>query len=156
MSKLPVCEHVKADSKVTAHAHRVKISVNFHCDCKSQGGKHAIPLSILSTQSGRLWLLPTLSVCVSVCVSVCLSVCLCVCPAFTAYISLTMSRMLINLGESVGTSVRLIVLRFHKNQFSIDVIMTSFLFSKVISKRSNSAQRETTLCKGKQLCCARL
>ena len=29
-------------------------------------------------------------------------------------------------------------------------------FSQGISKGSNSAQRETTLCKGKQLCCARL
>ena len=30
------------------------------------------------------------------------------------------------------------------------VIMTSFLFFKVISEGSNSDQRETTLCKGKQ------
>ena len=43
-----------------------------------------------------------------------------------------------------------------KNRFSVDVIMTSFLNFKVISKGSNSAQKETTLCKGKQLCCARL
>ena len=41
-----------------------------------------------------------------------LSVCLCVCPAFTAYISLTMGRIFIKLGENVGTSVRLIVLKF--------------------------------------------
>ena len=60
----------------------------------------------LSSQSGRLWLLPTLSVCVSVC--------LCFCPAFTAYISVTMGWILIKLGENVGTyiQVRLIVLKF--------------------------------------------
>ena len=84
------------------------------------------------------------------CVSVC--VCLCACPAFTAYISLSMDRILIKLGENVWTLVRLIVLKFHKNRFNVDVIP---IFS-VISKRSSSAQRETTLCKGKQLCCARL
>ena len=65
-------------------------------------------MKILSSQSGRLWLLPTLSVCVSVCVSVCLSVC----PAFTAYISLTMSWILIKLDGNVGTLIRLIVLKF--------------------------------------------
>ena len=40
-------------------------------------------------------------------------VCLSVCPAFMAYISLTICRILIKLGENVGTSVRLIVLKFH-------------------------------------------
>ena len=59
----------------------------------------------LSSQSGRLWLLPTLSVCVCVCLSLC--------PAFTAYISLTVGRIFIKLGENVGTLVRLIVLKFH-------------------------------------------
>ena len=49
----------------------------------------------LSSQSGRLWLLPTLSVCVSVCLSVC--------PAFTAYISITMGWILIKLGGNAGT-----------------------------------------------------
>ena len=53
----------------------------------------------------ELWLLQTLSVCVCVCLSVCLSVC----PAFAAYISLTKDRILIKLGESVGTLVRLSV-----------------------------------------------
>ena len=50
---------------------------------------------------------------------ICLFVCVCVCvclsvrdPAFTAYISLTMSRIWIKLGENVGTLVRLIVLKF--------------------------------------------
>ena len=107
-----------------------------------------------------LWLLQTLSVCV--CVRVC--VCMCVSPALTAYISLTMGWILIKLGENVGTSVRLIVLKFHRNQFSFDVIITSFLFSKkkvfflreaillkekqLCSKGSYSAQREKNLCKG--------
>ena len=82
---------------------------------------------------------------------VCLSVCL---PRF--YISLTVGQILIKLVENVITSVRMIVLKFHKNWISFDVIMTSFLFSKVISKGSNSPQSEKTLCKGKQkLCCAR-
>ena len=35
-----------------------------------------------------------------------------VCPAFTAYISVTMGWILIKLGENVGTSVQLIVLKF--------------------------------------------
>ena len=34
-----------------------------------------------------------------------ISVCLSVCPAFTAYISLTMGRILIKLGENVGILV---------------------------------------------------
>ena len=81
-----------------------------------------------------------------ICVSVCLSFCLSIGPAFTAYISLTLGRILIKLGENVGNLVRLIVLKFHKNQLSFDVIMTSFLFFfSVISKVSNSAQRDTTL-----------
>ena len=39
-------------------------------------------------------------------------VCVSVCPAITAYISLTMGRILIKLSENVGTSVQLIVLKF--------------------------------------------
>ena len=66
----------------------------------------SISPNILSSQSGRLWLLPILSVCV------CLCVCLCVCPAFTADISVTMGWILIKLGGNVGTQVRLIVLKF--------------------------------------------
>ena len=58
--------------------------------------------------------------------------------------------ILFKLGENVGTSVRLIVWKFHKNRFSFDVIMTSFLF--FFSKGSNFSQREATLLKGKQLC----
>ena len=50
-----------------------------------------------------------LSVCETVCLPVCLFVCVSVCPAFTAYISLTMGRILIKLGENVETLVRLIV-----------------------------------------------
>ena len=40
-----------------------------------------------------------------------LSVCV---SASTAYILLTMGRILIKLGENVGTLVRLIALKFHK------------------------------------------
>ena len=39
-------------------------------------------------------------------------VCVCVCPVFTAYISVTMGRILINLGENVGTQVRWILVKF--------------------------------------------
>ena len=46
-----------------------------------------------------LWLLQTLSLCVSIC----LSVCVCVCPAFAAYVSRTMDRVLIKLNENVET-----------------------------------------------------
>ena len=38
----------------------------------------------------------------------------------------------------------MIVLRFHKNRFSVDIIMTSFLLNLFL--------REATLLKGKQLC----
>ena len=55
-----------------------------------------------SSQSVDCRLLQTLSVCV----------CLSVCPAFTAYISFTMSCILIKLGENVLTSVQLIVSNF--------------------------------------------
>ena len=58
-----------------------------------------------------------------------------------------MGRILIILGENVGTSVKLIVFKFHKNKLSFDVIMTSFLFLKVIFKGSYSAQSQ-----GKKLC----
>ena len=67
-------------------------------------------------------------------------ICVSVCPAFTTYISLTMGQILIKLGENVLTLVQLIVSNFHRNQISFYVIMTSFLFSKVISKGSYSAQ----------------
>ena len=49
----------------------------------------------------------------TVILSVCVYVCVSVCPAFTAYISLTMGRILIKFDENVGTLVRLIVLKFH-------------------------------------------
>ena len=96
---------------------------------------------LLSSQSVDCRLLQTLSECV------CLSVCVSVGPAFTAYISLTMGWISIKLGENVGTLVRLIVLEFHKNPISFEVIMTSFLFFKVISKGSYSIQtQEKRLC----------
>ena len=59
-------------------------------------------VKLWDTKSGRLWLLPTLSVCV----------CVSVCPAFTASISVTMGWILIKLGGNVGNLVRLIVLKF--------------------------------------------
>ena len=80
-------------------------------------------------------------------------VCLSVCPAFTAYISLTFGWILIKFGENVGTLVRMIVLKFHKNRFSFDVIMTSFFY--YFFKGTNSSDREATLLKGKQLCSKR-
>ena len=49
----------------------------------------------------------------------------------------------IKLVVNVGTSIQLIVSKFHKNRSSFDVIMTSFLFPKVISKGSYSAQSQT-------------
>ena len=41
--------------------------------------------------------------------------CVSVCPAFTAYILLTMGRILIKLGENVGTLVQLIVLKLFQS-----------------------------------------
>ena len=56
---------------------------------------------------------------------------------------LTMGRILITFDENVETLNRLIVLTFHKNRISFDVIMTSFLFClKVIANGSDSAQRK--------------
>ena len=43
---------------------------------------------------------------------ICPSSALSVCPAIKAYISVIMGRILIKLGENVGTWVRLIVLKF--------------------------------------------
>ena len=106
-----------------------------------------VALQILSSQSVDCRLLQTLS--------------LCVCPAFTADISLTMGRILVKLGENVGSLVRLIVYKFHKNWFSFDLIMTSSLFlrfflreatllkeKQLCSKLSNSARREKKIYKG--------
>ena len=53
-----------------------------------------------SLESGRLWLLQILSVCL---LSVFLSVCLFLCPAFTVYISVNMGLIFMKLGESVLT-----------------------------------------------------
>ena len=49
------------------------------------------------------------------CLSLCPSVPLSVCPAIKAYISVTMSWILMKLGENVGTLVRLIVLKFERS-----------------------------------------
>ena len=59
-----------------------------------------------------------------------------------------MGQILIKLGENVGTLGRLIVVKFHKNRFSFDIVMMSFLFFKVISKGRDSAQREKLCAKG--------
>ena len=78
--------------------------------------------SIIVTVCG-LWLLKLyLCVCVCLCVSVC--------PAFTAYMSLTMGRSLIKLGDNVGTSVRLIVLLFFRKLY---YLITSYKFFLHIS-----------------------
>ena len=87
---------------------------------------------------------PTNVICVSVCVSVC--------PAFTAYNSLTLYRILIKLSENVGILIRLIVSKFHKNRLSFDVIMTSFLFFFTPYTLRNSAQKERkAICKGMKI-----
>ena len=111
----------------------------------------SVDLNFIVTVYG-LWLQQTVYVCVCVCVCVCLSVC----PAFTAYTSLPIGWILVKLRENVETLIRLIVIKFHKNRVSFDVIMTSLLSFKIYHKGSNSAQSEKTLLKGKQLCCARL
>ena len=64
-----------------------------------------------------------------------LSLCLFVCPPFTACIWITMGLILIKLGGGVGIEVRLIVLRFHKNRLSADVIMTSPLICFALLQR---------------------
>ena len=87
----------------------------------------------LSLQSVDCRLLQTLSVYVCVCVCVCVSVCVSV--PLLRLISRYYGSVLIKLGENVGTLVQLIVLKFHKNRFSFDVIMTSFLFCKKLFLR---------------------
>ena len=94
------------------------------------GGIHVFIVTVCG-----LWLLQTLSMCLSVYVCVCVS-------RVTAYISLTISRILIKLDGNVGTAVQMIVLKFHKNRIYFYVIMTSFLSFKVISKGSYSAQSQ--------------
>ena len=65
-----------------------------------------------------------------------------------------MSQILIKLSENVGTVVRLIVIQFHKNRISFDVIMTWFLFYKKLflgevtllkAKGKDYVQRETIM-----------
>ena len=55
-----------------------------------------------------------------------LSVCVSVCPAFMAYIFVTVGRILIKLGENVGTQVRWIVLKF-KNSAAKGNVTTTVL-----------------------------
>ena len=70
---------------------------------------------------------------------VCLSVCLCVCLAITAYMSVDINRMLMQLGENVGTEVWLIVSKFHKKLVEwwrhYDVI-PDFFYSRPHSSQS--------------------
>ena len=49
-----------------------------------------------------------------------------VCPAVKACILVTIGWILMKLGESVGTSVRLIVSKFHKNRVIDDIIIMSY------------------------------
>ena len=109
----------------------------------------------LSSQSVDCWLLQTLIVCVSVC----LCVGRFVCPALQLLSRLLWISFWLNLVKMLelwSEWMNFILLKFHKNRFSVDAIMTSFLFCKMYFKGNNSFQRETTLCKGKQLCYARL
>ena len=64
----------------------------------------------------------------------CMCVCVCVSVCLSRFYGLYLTWILIRFGENVGTLVRLNVLKFHKNRFSVEVIMTSLLFFKVISK----------------------
>ena len=66
-------------------------------------------------------------------------------PLLPAYITLTIGRIFYKPGENVETLVSLIVSKFHKHRFIVDVIMTSFLFSKLFLS-------EAALLKEKQLC----
>ena len=109
------------------HFHHSSI---FHCDYIIERSEYR--LQCLSSQSVD-------------CGSYKHNLCLCVCPAFTTYISLTMGRILIKFCDNVGTQVQSIALKFHKNELSVDVIMTSFLYFKINVKGSISAQRTTTL-----------
>ena len=62
-----------------------------------------------------------------------------------------MGRILIKLGENVGTSVRLIILKFHKNRFRFDIVMIwRHPIFKVFFKGNNSSQSEATLLKEKK------
>ena len=54
-----------------------------------------------------------------ICVCVCVSV-----PLLWLTSRLLLGRISIKLGENIRTLVQLIILKFHKNQFSVDVIMT--------------------------------
>ena len=93
--------------------------------------------AILSSQSGRLWLLLTLSVCLSVSLSVC--------PAFTAYISVTLGRILIKLGGTVGTLVRLIVLKFEHSAAKGKTLIRGKIYLNFYAFQSISSRLRHTL-----------
>ena len=87
-------------------------------------------LFILSSQSWRLRLFQTSSVCVCVCLSVC--------PAFTAYVSVTIGLILMKLVGSVGTKVRLIVSKFHLSYHN--VLQKLSLLSKTVTPAYRSCR----------------
>ena len=94
-----------------------------------------------------------------VCLSLCVCMCLCVCLSrfYGLYLGYYGSDFNQTWYMVKTLEDRCIVLKFHRNRFSVDVIMTSFLFFKLLRKGSYSAQSQRKkLCKGKQLCCARL
>ena len=95
---------------------------------------------------------------ISVCV--CLSVCLCLYVCLSIPLLRLTTRLLwVGIDQTwwkCWNLSQIDCIKLHKNRFSFDVIRTSFLFFLVIYKGSNSALRYTTLCKGKQLCCAKL
>ena len=68
-----------------------------------------------------------------------LSVCL---SRFYGVYPLTLGRILIKLDKNVGTSVQLIVLKFHKDRVSFDVIMMSFhIFLKLFLREATLSKR---------------
>ena len=56
---------------------------------------------------------------------VCVSV---LCPSLLALISVDMGQIVMKLGRSVGSYVKLFVLIFHKSQFTNDIIITSYSY----------------------------
>ena len=76
--------------------------------------------------------------------SVCLSVCVSVCPAFTAYIPLTIGRILIKLSENVGTSVRLIVFKFEHSAVKEKTTHKDNFFLHFYAFQSNSSRLRHT------------
>ena len=91
-----------------------------------------------------------------------MSVCVSVFLAFTAYISLTMGRILIKLSKTVGTVVILIVLKFHCVMslglcaFSehFESIETHFFFRNVNEPEAQNARAKRERCETETLATA--